>query len=34
VSTMEDTLFISKEAFLRTGQKSKPVESCIFRFTA
>jgi len=32
-STMEDALFISKEAFLRTGLKSKPVEICIFRFT-
>jgi hypothetical protein len=34
VSTMEDPLFISKEAFLRTGLESKPVEICIFRFTA
>ena len=34
VSTREDALFISKEAFLRTGRKSKPVEICIFRFTA
>ena len=33
-STIEDALFISKEAFLRTGPKSKPVEICIFRFTA
>ena len=34
VSTKEDALFISKEAFLRTGWKSKPVEICIFQFTA
>ena len=34
VSTREDALFISKEAFLRTGWKSKPVEICIFQFTA
>jgi hypothetical protein len=34
VSTMEDALFISKEAFLRTGRNSTPVEICIFRFTA
>ena len=34
VSTMEDALFISKEAFLRMGRNSTPVESCIFRFTA
>ena len=34
VSTREDALFISKEAFLRTGRKSKPVEICIFQFTA
>jgi hypothetical protein len=34
VSTREDALFISKEAFLRTAMKSKPVEICIFQFTA
>jgi len=34
VSTMEDALFISKEAFLRTRGNSTPVESYIFRFTA
>jgi hypothetical protein len=34
VSAMEDALFISKEAFLRTGRNSTPVEICIFRFTA
>ena len=34
VSAREDALFISKEAFLRTGRKSKPVEICIFQFTA
>ena len=33
VSTREDALFISKEAFLRTPRKSKPVEICIFQFT-
>jgi hypothetical protein len=30
VSTMKEALFISKEAFLRTGLKSKPVEICYF----
>ena len=34
VSTMEDALFISKEAFLRTRRNSTPVEICIFQFTA
>jgi hypothetical protein len=34
LSPREDALFISKEAFLRTGRKSKPVEICIFQFTA